>query len=131
MYETYHHNVYYLIEAYLIAEVVDVCVVLHLHDVMVCLPDTICWRRVEASATATATSSTLGPVASVHLVAVLRSPSHPRTFRESVANFHAKSVAAKGPALSQKYLVTQALQDGLTQGVSRLLPRGYEDGAEV
>lgn len=58
--------------AYLIAQVVDVCIVLHLHDVVVCLPNTICWCRVVAAPT----PPPPGPVAIVHLVAVFGSPSH-------------------------------------------------------
>lgn len=61
----------------LVTEVVDVCVVLHLHDIVVCLPDTICWSRVVASAPPPPPA--LGSIAIVHLVAVLGSPSHPQT----------------------------------------------------
>lgn len=63
---------------YLIAEVVDVCVILHLHDVMVRLSDAICWRRVVPSTAVAGPSSPLRPIGIVHLVAVLRSPSHGR-----------------------------------------------------
>lgn len=65
-------------QRYLITEVVHVCVVLHLHDVMVRLPDAICWRRVVSSTAVAAPSSPLRPIRIVHLVAVLRSPSHGR-----------------------------------------------------
>lgn len=63
---------------HLITEVVDVCIILHLHDVVIRLSDAIRWRRVVASATAPRPSSPLGSVGIVHLVTVLRSPSHGR-----------------------------------------------------
>lgn len=65
-------------QKYLITEVVHVRVILHLHDIMVRLPDAICWRGVVSSTAVAAPSTPLRPIGIVHLVAVLRSPSHGR-----------------------------------------------------